>query len=302
MQKGTVILTVLQLLLVPLATTAAEKDESNAVLSDVKGEVLLYQGDRYVPVTEGQRLKNGDRLMVMEKSTAHIVYDNDCDQTWEGAKIVDVNQDSCSGLAAMWVPCLGAAGAAGDGEDIILAQLAGTALVRRDGQNLVVKEGDVLKEGDELKLDGEAEISYEGACVTTHKGQTTVKITREACPIAELRKVEGKVLVDNGNGYVPAGEGYKLKDGWKVEVAKDAHADILYYNGCDEAWDGHEVVTVDKGRCPVGAAAPLACTPAVFGNMTVGELGLIGGGVIVGALALPRTNHNPPVNPPPISP
>ncbi|BAO43699.1 hypothetical protein [Thiolapillus brandeum] len=300
MRIFTILLFCLQLLL-SFPVLAGEKADTNAVLSEVEGEVLLYQGDRYLPVQAGQRLKDGDRLMIMEKSKAHVVFDNDCEQTWEGAKIVDVNQESCSGVAALWVPCLGVAGGAADDEEIVLTQLAGSALVRRNGQNLVAKEGQVLEEGDELKLDGEAEISYEGACVTSHNGKITVKISRGNCPIAELRKVEGKVLVNQGTGFVAAGEGYKLKDGWKVEVAEQAHTDIIYYNGCDESWDGHEIVAVDADKCPLGAAVPMACTPAVFGNMTLGDTGVfVGSGILIGVS--PKPDDQPPVTPRPVSP
>ncbi len=274
------------------------KDGDNAVLLEVEGEVLLFQGDRYLPVKAGRRLKDGDRLMIMENSKARVVFDNDCDITWEGAKIIDVNAEACNKLAAIWKPCLGSGGT-GDGEDIVLTQLVGSALVRRDGQYIAAREGQILEEGDEIKLDGEAEISYQGACVTTHKGKVLVEVRRDACPVAELRKVKGKVLVDKGGGFSPVSEGYKLKDGWEIEVTKNSHAEIVYSNGCDEVLEGHTVAAVDAASCPVGATTAVGCTPAVFGNMTLGDIGtFIGTGVVIG------TQPNSPPNnpPPPVSP
>ena len=278
--------------------SAWAEDGYNAVLLEVEGEVLLFQGDRYLPVEAGRRLKDGDRLMIMENSKARVVFDNDCDITWEGAKIIDVDAEACNKLAALWKPCLGKGGAGGE-EDIVLTQLVGSALVRRDGQYIAAKEGQILEEGDELKLDGEAEISYQGACVTTHKGKVLVEIRRDACPIAELRSVKGQVLVDEGGGFSPVPEGYQLKDGWKIEVPEGSHAEITYFNGCDEAFDGHKIVPVDADSCPVVAAAGVGCTPAVFGNMTLGDIGtFIGTGIVIG------TRPNPPPNnpPPPVSP
>ena len=277
---------------------ARAKDGHNAVLLEVEGEVLLFQGDRYLPVKAGRRLKDGDRLMIMENSKARVVFDNDCDITWEGAKIIDVNADACNKLAAMWTPCLGRGGAGG-GEDIVLTQLVGSALVRRDGQYIAAKEGQILEEGDEIKLDGEAEISYQGACVTTHKGNVLVEVRRDACPVAELRKVEGKVLVDKGGGFSPVTEGYRLKDGWKLEIAEGSRAEILYFNGCDKAWNGHRVVDIDAANCPLAATSAVGCTPAVFGNMTLGDIGtFIGTGVVFGS----RPNNPPNNPPPPVSP
>jgi hypothetical protein len=286
------------LLMLLLSGSALAKDGYTAVLSLVQGEVLLFQGDRYLPVKEGQRLKEGDRLMIMENSKARLVFDNDCEITWEGAKIIDVTVDSCSKLAALWTPCLETAAAAADGEDIILSQLLGSALVRRDGQYYAAREGQVLQEGDELKLDGTAEISYRGACVTTHEGKTLLKITRDACPIAQLYKVEGPVLVDQGEGPVPAAQGDKLKDGWKLEVPEDSHVEIVYFNGCEETWDGQAVVAVDAANCPIGTVTPTQCTPAVFGNMTLGDVGVILG---TGVIAVPLPN-DPPKNRPPLPP
>ena len=275
------------------------KDGTNAVLSDVKGEVLLFEGDRYLPVEPGQRVADSDRLMIMENSEVHVVFDNDCEVTWDGAKIVDIDVKNCPTIAGLWIPCMGAgAGSAGDAA-IILTQLIGSALVRRDGQYITAKEGQVLEEGDLVKLDGEAEINYEGACVTTHNGKTQIHVSKESCPIAELSEVKGEVLVDEGKGFTPVPEGYKLKDGVEIDVPKESHVKITYFNGCDEAWDGKKIVGVDAAKCPIAAGVPVGnCTPAVFGNMTSVTVGtFIGTGVILSLI--PGNDKNPPNNPPP---
>lgn len=285
-----------------ITADAIGKEGTNAVLSDVKGEVLLFQGDRYLPVKPGQRVADSDRLMIMEKSEVHVVFDNDCEVTWDGAKIVDIDVKNCPTIAGLWVPCLGTgAGTAGDAA-IILTQLIGSALVRRDGQYITAEEGQVLEEGDVVKLDGEAEINYEGACVTTHNGKTRIEVSKDSCPIAELSEVKGKVLVDEGKGFSPVAEGYKLKDGVEVDVPKNSHVKITYFNGCDEAWDGKKIVGVDAAKCPIAAGVPVGnCTPAVFGNMTSVTVGtFIGTGVVLGLI--PGNDDNPPPPPPPPPP
>ncbi|WP_456448967.1 hypothetical protein [Thiolapillus sp.] len=297
MRKAVPIVLVMLLL---LCGSAMAKDETIAVLSELQGEALLFQGDRYLPVEKGRRLKEGDRLMIMEDSKVRIIFDNDCDISWEGAKIIDIHADSCNKLAALWKPCLSTAGKAADSEDIILSQLLGSALVRRNGKYLAATEGQVLQEGDELKLDGAAEINYQGTCVTTHKGKVSLKISRDACPVAQVRKVEGEVMIDQGNGMVPAVAGDKLKDGWKLEIPRNSRIEVVYFNGCDEAWDGHKVVAIDAASCPAGAVTPVNCTPAVFGNMTLGDIGVIGSTGVV--FSLPPKNPSPNNPPPPISP
>jgi hypothetical protein len=244
--------------------------------------------------------------MIMENSEVHVVFDNDCEVTWDGAKIVDIDVRNCPTIAGLWIPCMGAgAGTAGDAA-IILTQLIGSALVRRDGQYINAQEGQVLEEGDVVRLDGEAEINYEGACVTNHNGKTQINVSKDSCPIAELSEVKGQVLVDEGKGFTPVPEGYKLKDGVEVDVPKESHVKITYFNGCDEAWDGKKIVGVDADRCPIAAGVPVGnCTPAVFGNMTSVTVGtFIGTGVI---LSLIPGDDNPDREvedepPPPVSP
>jgi len=95
-----------------------------------------------------------------------------------------------------------------------------------------------------------------------------------------------------------------LKDGWKIEVPEDSHAEIAYSNGCNEALDGHSIVAIDAASCPIGATTAVGCTPAVFGNMTLGDIGtFIGTGVVIGSQPNPSPNNPPPPSlPRPVSP
>lgn len=71
------------------------KDQYNATLENVNGEVLVYQGDKYVPAKEGMRIRNGDRLMTMRGATADINYDSGCQNAATAFSIYDVNGCSC---------------------------------------------------------------------------------------------------------------------------------------------------------------------------------------------------------------
>ncbi len=295
------ILSTLVIVLVLQANSVLAKDTQNAVLASVKGDVLLFQGDRYLPVQTGQRVSDGDRLMIMEGAEVKVVFDSGCEVVWKGAKIVDVDVKSCPTLAGLWIPCMGGGAGGADGVAIILTQIMGSVLVKRDGQFHIAQEGEVLEHGDQLKVDGKVEINYKGACSIVYEGEKTVAVDENSCPIAVLKELEGEAFVDEGQGFHPVEKGYELKNGAKVRVPEKSHVEIAYFNGCNEAWDGLEVVGVDAEKCPVAASAPVGnCTPAIFGNQTTADvLTFIGTGVVLGIV--PGTD-DPVPPPPPISP
>lgn len=70
----------------------------NATVVEVKGEVLVNQGEKYVPAQQGMRVKNGDRIMVMKGGGARIKYDNSCTETAETFSIYDVDSLAACGL------------------------------------------------------------------------------------------------------------------------------------------------------------------------------------------------------------
>jgi hypothetical protein len=67
------------------------RNNFNATLKDITGDVLVFQGEKYVPATENMRLKNGARIMAMRNSSAMIYYDNRCKQAVKASSISDVD-------------------------------------------------------------------------------------------------------------------------------------------------------------------------------------------------------------------
>ncbi len=245
------------------------KESTIAVLATVKGEVLLFQVDRYLPVKSGKRVAEGDRLLIMENAQVHAIFDNDCEVTWDGARIVDVDEEQCPSLAALWIPCLGAAAGGEDESDIVLTQIEGSVLLLREGQYIVAEEGEVLEDEDKLKIDGKAEINYKGACSITHEGTKTIDVDKDSCPVAVLEEVDGKAFVDEGLGFKAAEEGIELKYGHEVKIPEESKVTISYYNGCDEEWEGFKIVKVNEESCPLAAPVPLTCSPAIFGIIPI---------------------------------
>ncbi len=275
------------------------KDAQSALLSEVDGEALLFQNGHYTPVKPGQRVSHGDRLMIMEKSKVHVVFDNGCEVTWDGAMLADIDVENCPSAAGLWIPCVGSVAAKPGNDKIILTQLEGSVLVLRDGQYLKGEEGMELQENDLLKIDGMAEVNYKEACTSVHENVKQLKIDKNLCPIAMLTELEGTASVKDEQGVAPAKEGLELKNLSEIDVPQNSKVKITYFNGCEEVWDGEKKVEVNAEHCPLALAAPAKnCSPAIFAGMTTATAITIGGGIII-ISTLPGGDNNPP---PPVSP
>lgn len=82
------------------ATAFAQGPAPNATLKDIggKGNVLVNQGEEFVPATEGMRLKPGDRVMVRDDSEADLQFDDECAYEISENKIVTIPGSSpCAG-------------------------------------------------------------------------------------------------------------------------------------------------------------------------------------------------------------
>ena len=69
-----------------------------ATLSEIKGRVLVNQGDEFKPATKGMQLRPGDRIMVQDDSSASLTYNDECRSQIEENKIYTVpDRSSCAG-------------------------------------------------------------------------------------------------------------------------------------------------------------------------------------------------------------
>ena len=105
-----------------LAAASANAAEPNATLNNVNGTVSVNQGKEFVPAQADMRLKPGDRIMVADKGSATITFDDACRLDLGESKMVTVPAKSaCAGavIAQQGVgPGQGGGGAAiGDDDD-----------------------------------------------------------------------------------------------------------------------------------------------------------------------------------------
>ncbi len=72
--------------------------EGVAILDEIKGSVLVNQGENFVPGVEGQSLNSGDRVMVTKNGNAIIVFGKDCQTEVKTGTIVTIPEQSiCEG-------------------------------------------------------------------------------------------------------------------------------------------------------------------------------------------------------------
>ena len=121
-----------------------------------------------------------------------------------------------------------------------------------------------------------------------------------ASNFAEINLMQGKVLVNQGEGFVALAEGSALKVGDKVLVGKDSSAIISYNGGCAVSINEAKVFTVAKAApCKAGETvasvdsdliAPVAASGlgagGIFAGGTTGPLVALGAVVLVGGLVV----------------
>lgn len=73
--------------LVPVAS-------GDGVLQDIRGRVLVNQGQAFVPVGPGQALAAGDRLLLMPDGKVDLVFSDGCRRRLVGPRMVLVGESS----------------------------------------------------------------------------------------------------------------------------------------------------------------------------------------------------------------
>lgn len=77
-----------------LASSNVLAADNKAALSEIKGEVLVNQGESYVSAQEGMLLNAGDQLMVMEGGKARIEYADGCLHKLNGNELLRISEQS----------------------------------------------------------------------------------------------------------------------------------------------------------------------------------------------------------------
>lgn len=133
----------------------------------------------------------------------------------------------------------------------------------------------------------------------------SANVVQAAANLAEIGSIQGKVLVNQGKGFVALAEGSSLAAGDRVMVGKKSLAVIAYSNGCLVSINETKVVTVAKvAPCKDGAhlamvGSELISPVADIVDPVVPFFGapllLVGGGVaVIGTILILKKNDGAP--------
>ncbi len=81
-------------------SAAASAADNAATLTVESGTVMSSQGGDFTPAQSGQVLASGDRLMVTDKSSATLRYDNDCKRHYTVPGVYVVEEDCKKAVVA----------------------------------------------------------------------------------------------------------------------------------------------------------------------------------------------------------
>lgn len=96
-------------------------------------------------------------------------------------------------------------------------------------------------------------------------------------PVAQLQASNGKVLVNQGKGFVPASGLISLNAGDKIMVGKDSSASVLYTTAnCSVDVAASTVVAV-QAKAPCSAGQTIGAVDSVFVHSAAGSGGNYGG-------------------------
>jgi hypothetical protein len=89
---------------------------------------------------------------------------------------------------------------------------------------------------------------------------------------ATLTETEGKVLVNQGEEFVPATEGMRLKPGDRIMAQNNGEAEIKFDDECKSEVDENTIVTIpEKSPCAGGVLLVQELNPA--GGAAIGAAG-----------------------------
>lgn len=114
----------------------------------------------------------------------------------------------------------------------------------------------------------------------------------QADPVAMLYNVQGKVLVNQGQKFVPAQSGMALNIGDRLMVMSDSSAKVEYGSGCSTPLASNSTITI-TAHCHRGAIVPLAGSS----ESDFIPLALIGGGLVLIAVISSGGHSSKPISP-----
>jgi hypothetical protein len=96
-------------------------------------------------------------------------------------------------------------------------------------------------------------------------------------PNATLTDVDGKVSVNQGDGFNPASENMRLKPGDRVMVQDDSTAKLKFDDECEFTADENKIVTI-PGTSPCAGGVPVVQELKPAGGDVIGSGGSTGTG------------------------
>lgn len=130
---------------------------------------------------------------------------------------------------------------------------------------------------------------------------------------AQLTRIEGNVLINQGENYQTAREGMLLREGDRLMVMEGAKMAITYQDGCFSSFEQGQIIEISKvstcegGQAFVKTAEPMHVDAApgagagaktgVLGNMTVMEATTFVGAAAAGGAANESGSDPDPISP-----
>lgn len=119
------------------------QDTGAATLEDLSGKVLMNKGDGLVSGKAGTALKDGDRIVTLDKSGARIIFPDGCNVTLQENMIFVINaQLGCKALPVASNPAPAAVSGLTAGQELLIGvawvgtgAIIGNAASNRNGQD-----------------------------------------------------------------------------------------------------------------------------------------------------------------------
>jgi hypothetical protein len=93
---------------------------------------------------------------------------------------------------------------------------------------------------------------------------------------AQLKRIDGSVLVNKGQNYRTAMEGMPLQVGDRVMIMDGSTAIITYWDGCVAEFKQNQIITIEEvSTCEGGSAASISKSP-MYAEPMGGSLPLAG--------------------------